>query len=258
MTGILLISCSKDDATPENSSSEFTDALPLKTGNYWTYDVNGNATTRDSLYISGDTLINTISYKKFKNKNNVSTGFFCTSVNNNGVRKNGGKLLLSGDFSLGQGQTLPVGLDLNLSDFEIFNESAVKDLVLSEKSGTFNQDYNGTPLKIEYTLKSIAGENFTSFTAPDNKVYPNVKSTKVVLRLKVTTTQTIAGFPITVTVLQPQDVIVSTQYLSKNIGVVYTKTVTGYTIDAQIANNIGIPASNTQTQEEFLDVYHLN
>lgn len=253
-----MFSCSNDDSGEETESSVFTDALPLNTGNYWTYDVEGATTTRDSLYISGDTIIESSTYKKFKNRDNISTGFYPTSLNNNGVRKSGGKLLMSGEFTVGQGLTLPVGLDLTLRDFEIFNENASTGTVLNEKTGNFQQDYNGIPLNVEYSLKSIAGDNLPNYTSPNADVYTNVKSTKIVLRLKVTTTQVVAGFPITVTVLAPQDVIVSTQYLSKSIGVVHTNTITSYNIDAQIASNIGIPASNTQTQNEFLDTFSVN
>jgi hypothetical protein len=256
--GFVLLSCSNDDGNSTNLTTDFTDALPLNNGNYWTYDVVGTTTTRDSLYISGDTIIPPKTYKKFKNKNKIATGFYCTSVNNNGVKKESGKLVLSGDFSYGQGATLPVGLDLNLVDFIIFKEYATNGEVLNEKTGTFQQDFNGNPLTIEYKLKSIGGENFASFTSPNGDVYPNVKSTKIILNLKVTTTQVFAGIPVTITLLQPQDVVISSQYLSKNIGVVYTNTLTTYSLDASIATQLGIPPTNTQTQEEFLDTFLVN
>jgi hypothetical protein len=257
---VSLFSCSSDeDVTPSVAeTSDFTNALPLNNGNYWTYDVVGTATTRDSLYISGDTIIAPNTYKKFKNRDNIATGFFCTSVNNNGVRKDGGKLLLSGDFSFGLGATLPVGLDLNLVDFIIFKEYATSGELISEKSGSFSQDFNGVPLNIEYKLKSVGGENFASYTSPNGDPYTDVKSTKIILTLKVTTTQVFAGIPVTITVLAPQDVVTSTQYISKSIGVVYTKTLTTYTLDATAASTLGIPPTNTQNQEEFLDTFLIN
>lgn len=257
---VSLFSCSSDeDVTPTVAeTSDFTNALPLNNGNYWTYDVVGTTTTRDSLYISGDTIIAPNTYKKFKNKDNIATGFFCTSVNNNGVRKDGGKLLLSGDFSFGLGATLPVGLDLNLVDFIIFKEYAISGELISEKSGSFTQDFNGVPLNIEYKLKSVGGENFASYTSPNGDAYTDVKSTKIILTLKVTTTQVFAGIPVTITVLAPQDVVTSTQYISKSIGVVYTKTLTTYTLDATAASTLGIPPTNTQNQEEFLDTFLIN
>ena len=82
--------------------------------------------------------------------------------------------------------------------------------------------------------------------------------TKIILNLKITSTQIFAGIPVTIIVLQPQDVITSTQYISKSIGVVYTKTLTTYNLDTAIANQFGIPASNSQTQEEFLDIFNVN
>ncbi len=257
---VSLFSCSSDDVVTSsvNETSDFTNALPLNNGNYWTYDVVGTATTRDSLYISGDTIIAPNTYKKFKNRDNIATGFYCTSVNNNGVRKDGGKLLLSGDFSFGLGATLPVGLDLNLVDFIIFKEYATSGELINEKSGSFSQEFNGVPLNIEYKLKSVGGENFANYTSPNGDAYTNVKSTKIILTLKVTTTQIFAGIPVTITVLAPQDVVTSTQYISKSIGVVYTNTLTTYTLDATAASTLGIPSTNTQNQEEFLDTFLVN
>ena len=256
-----LFSCSNDDTEETTAAvvetTVFTDALPLNNGNYWTYDVEGTTITRDSLYIFGDETVGAFNYKKFKNKNDISTGFYTTSLNNNNLRKDTGKLLLTGSLSI-PGQTLPIGLDLNVVDFIIFKESAPNGELLNEKIGSFQQTVNNIPLTIEYKLKSFGGENFTSFTSPNTDIYPDVKTTKIVVNLKVTTVQTIAGIPITLTVLQPQDVITSTQYFSKNIGVVYTKTLTTYNLDATIASQLGIPATNSQTQEEFLDTYLVN
>ena len=241
-----------------NNNTTFTDALPLNTGNYWTYDVVGATNTRDSLYIFGDETVGAHTYKKFKNRNNIATGFYCSSLNNNNVRKDAGKLLLTGNLSLLQAMTLPTGLDLSVTDFIIFKESATNGEILSEKTGTFQQTISSLPITIEYRLRSIGGENFPSYTSPNNDVYPNVKSTKIVVSLKITSTQTIAGFPITINILPQQDVVVSTQYLSKNIGIVYTKTNTNFSLNATIAAQIGLPVTNSQVQEEFLDTYNVN
>ena len=241
-----------------NNITTFTDALPLNTGNYWTYDVVGATNTRDSLYIFGDETVGAHTYKKFKNRNNIATGFYCSSLNNNNVRKDAGKLLLTGNLSLLQAMTLPTGVDLSVTDFIIFKENATNGEILSEKTGTFQQTISSLPITIEYRLRSIGGENFSSYTSPNNDVYPNVKSTKIVVSLKITSTQTIAGFPITINILPQQDVVVSTQYLSKNIGIVYTKTNTNFTLNATIAAQIGLPVTNSQVQEEFLDTYSVN
>lgn len=260
-------SCSNDEdvvtpVTPEpptaTVTTDFTDALPMNNGNYWTYDVVGTTTTRDSLYILGDETIGAHSYKEFRTLNNIATGFYSSSLNNNNLRKDNGKLLLTGSLNLAQGQTLPIGLDLSVVDFIIFKEYATNGELLNEKVGTFQQTVNNIPLTVEYKLKSIGGQNIGTFTSPDSTIYQNVKSTKIVVNVKVTTTISVGGIPFTTTVLNPQDVVTSTQYISKNIGVVYTNTLTTYNLDSAIASNLGIPASNTQTQEEFLDTFNVN
>jgi hypothetical protein len=256
---ISLFSCSSEDEAPSViETSDFTNALPLNNGNYWDYIVVGATTTNDHLYVLGDETIGAHTYKEFRTLDNIATGFYTSSLNNNNLRKSSGKLLLTGSLDLAQGQTLPIGLDLNVVDFIIFKEYATEGELLNEKVGSFQQTVNGIPLNVEYKLKAIGGKNIGTFTSPDGKIYPNVKNTKIVVNVKVTTTITVAGMTFTTTVLEPQDVITSTQYLSKNIGVVYTKTLTNYNLDAAYASQLGIPASNSQTQEEFLDTFVVN
>lgn len=255
---IFLISCSSDDSSGgdnTNQGSNFT--IPLTNGKYWTYDVSGQTgTTRDSLYISGDSLINGITYKRFEVKNNIATGFYSSSLRNNGVRELDNKLLLTGDLSLASGQQLPINLDVSLVDFIIFKKNATLDEVLSTKTGTIQQTVQGYPLTINYTLKSKGGESIPNYTSPNGDTYTNVKTAKILLNASITTVQDIGGFPVTITILPNQQILASTQYIANNIGVVYTNTVTSYTINQTIADQFGVPASDTQTQEEFLDTYN--
>lgn len=257
--GLNLFACSSDNEENNTNNPDVVFPVPLQSGNYWTYDVIGNGTnSRDSLYISGDTIIQAKSYKKFKTKDNLSNGFYSTALKNNGVREENQLLLLNGDFSLGQGQTLPIGLDLTLSDFIIFKKNASEGELLSTKSGSFQQTNNNIPMTIEYNLKSKGGVTLNSFNSPNGDSYSEVKTTKIVLNLKVSTVQVINGVPFTITLFPSQDVVTSTQYIAKNIGVVYTKTVTTYTLDSNLAGQLGIPATTNQTQEEFLDTYSVN
>lgn len=252
LTSILFISCSSDES---GTGSNFE--TPLTIRNYWTYDVEGQAgITRDSLYISNDTVIGSNTYKKFKTENDIATGFYSSALRNNGVRVSDDKLKLSGDLSLASGQTLPIAVDLTLSDFVIFNKNASNNQALnsSPKTGTIQQTVSGYPLNINYSLQSYGGETLASFTSPNGDVYTDVKTTKIKLNVEITTT--ISGFPITA--LASQDVLVSTQYLADGIGVVYTNTVTSYNLNSLVATQLGVPATNSQTQEEFLDTYLVN
>lgn len=247
---VLFTSCSSDNDDNSNNQNNFN--LPVTIGNYWVYEVESDNApfTKDSLYISRDTLIGVNTYKKFETENNLATGFYSSSLKNNGVRKLDNKLLLSGDLSLGNGQ-LPVNLDLTLSDFIIFKANASNNETLSTKTGVINETISGFPLTINYFLKSIAGENISEFTSPNSEIYNDVKVTKVVLNATISTT--ISG--ISIPVITSQDVLTSLQYIANGIGVVHTNTTISYTISQIIADELGVPASSTQIQNEFLTNY---
>lgn len=255
----VLTSCTSDN---NSGSGEPTNYFPLETGNYWTYDVTGaNLSERDSLYIANDTVINTKTYKKPKTLD-LPFGFFSNSLNNNGLRKEGSSVVVTGSTGLNLGDTFPINLSLN--DFVIFKEDASNNDQLSSISGVLSQDFQGYPLELTYAMKSTAMETLPTFTSPDGEVYTDVKKVKITLNLKITTTQTviILGNPtqFTITIMNPQDVVVSTQYYSKNIGMVYTNTTISYELQdlSQYNVTLPIPQSGSQMQEEFLDTYQVD
>lgn len=253
----VLTSCSSDDNSNTGGSTNY---LPLGTGNFWTYNVTGvNVSERDSLYVANDTVINAKTYKKLKTLNQPF-GFFSNSMNNNGIRNEGSSLLLSGTAGLNLGDTFPI--DLSLNDFVIFKENASNNEQLSSISGVINQDFQGYPLNLAYTMKSTAMETLPSFTSPDGEVYTDVKKVKTTLNLKISTTVTIPNIPIplTITIMNPQDVVVSIQYYSKNIGMVYTNTTISYELQdlSQYGVTLPIPQSGSQIQDEFLDTYQVD
>lgn len=252
-----VISCSSDSSNDSNSTP--STSLPLNSGNYWTYDVYNHATTnapetwtRDSLYVANDTLINGISLKKMKTLNTPS-GFFSGTLNNNGLRVDGNTMKISGsvDFSAG----LPTSLAFGVSDFIILKENANIGEQLSSTSGTFDQTISGYPLTFNYTLRSEANGSQSTMIS-DGITYADITKTKVILNLKITTT--ISGF--TFTLMNAQDVLVSNQYYSKNIGMVYNQTQINYSLNSlpPPAPQLPIPTTGSQTQEEFLDVYQIN
>lgn len=252
-----LASCTSDNNT---DTGEPTNYFPLETGNYWTYDVTGaNLSERDSLYVANDTVINTKTFKKLKTLN-LPFGFFSNSLNNNGLRKEGSSVLLTGSAGLNLGDTFPI--DLSLNDFIIFKENASNNEQLSSLSGVISQDFEGYPLDLTYTMKSTAMETLPSFTSPDGEVYTDVKKVKTTLNLKITTTLSIPNIPIplTITIMNPQDVVVSIQYYSKNIGMVYTNTTISYQLQdlSQYNVTLPIPQSGSQIQDEFLDTYQVD
>lgn len=258
LVAFLLFSCSNDNESTGNTSNFST---PLTLGSYWTYDVvsQGN-TTRDSLFIDSETTINNATYKIFKTRDDAATGFYSSALRNNKVREANGKLLLTGDLAIAANQTFPFTIDLSLDDFVIFDKNASNNQTLNAtpKTGTINETINGYPLAINYSLQTYGGETLASFTSPDGTVYTDVKSTKIKLNLNITTEITVLGSPQTITALAPQDVLVATMYLSDGIGVVHTHTVTSYSVNSLIATELSIQETDTQFQDEYLDLYEIN
>ena len=249
------VSCSSnEDDSNTDPVDQITDYLPLSVGNYWTYDVTTEGVTnRDSLYSSNDTLISGIAHKKFKTLEALPYGFYSTSLKNNGLRVDGGTVKMSGSASFDYG--LGTQIAISISNFIILKESGVANEQLSAVTGTFSQTVEGYPLDFTYTLRTVSDGQLASFTSPNGAEYSNVIKTKVILNLKITTTQSIGGFPITVTVLSPQDVVTSTQYYAKGIGMVHTNTNITYQLQEFPGVTFPFPSSGSQTQQEFLDTY---
>lgn len=255
---VFLTSCSNNDDTTGEDNSPATTFLPLTNGNYWVYDVDNQGTiTRDSIYIANDTVINTVTYKKMKTLA-LPTGFFGTSLRNNGVKIDGSKLVLTGNLDVNFGLTLP--LSLSVTDFIFFKENAATNEILSTQSGTINQTVQNYPLTIDYTLKTICEGSMPTFLSSNGDNYTDIKKTKVVLNMKITTTQTVPGLPVplVVTIMNAQDVLTSTQYYSKNVGMVYSNTLINYQLNSIPGVTLPFPSTGNQSQEEFLSVFHLN
>ena len=256
---ILLFSCSSSsDSNTETDNSPQINYFPLALRNYWKYSVLTNAITqKDSLYVSNDTTINTKVYKKLKTRN-MPIGFFSSLLNKNTLRIDGSKLLLTGSLSFNFGATLPI--DLSVTDYIIYQENVSNNQNLGSVTGTIYQTVENYPLVIDYTLKSTSIESLPTFTS-NGQVYSDVKKVKTVLNAKIITTISVAGidFPVIVSILDPQDVITSYQYYSKNIGNVYTNTIINYRLNALPKGiTLTIPPTGNQTQEEFLVTYDVS
>ncbi|WP_338410110.1 hypothetical protein [uncultured Flavobacterium sp.] len=252
---LLLTSCNSDEDL--NTNDIVQTALPLIDSNYWTYNVNSQTTnsipetwTRDSLYVANDTLINNVTHKKMKTLP-INNGFYSGFLKNNGLRIDGSSLKLSG--SIGISAVLPVDFSFSVTDFVILKENATNGEQLSSTSGSFMQKLGGYPLTFEYTFYSEGNGTMASYTS-NGITYNDITKSKVILNLKITTS--FSG--ITVPIMNAQDVLVSSQYYSKNIGLVYNHTVINYTLNSNPLLPIDFPESANQIVEEFLDVYLLN
>ena len=80
---------------------------------------------------------------------------------------------------------------------------------------------------------------------------------KLVANLKVSTVYVlpVVNTPLTVNILDSQDVIVSTQYYAEGVGMVYSKTDMNFQVNdfSQFGIDLPIPEEGSSTIEEFLD-----
>lgn len=255
----MAVSCSDDSSNDSNDVSA-SDFLPMSNGNYWVYDVSGSTFNgRDSLYISGDTLITGNTYKKFKTEN-LPYGFYSSALRNNGVRKNGDKLLLSGAADLGFAAQIP--LAINVTDFTIFKENATAEQQLSSVSGTITQPYDGYSIVFNYTLASTAMAPEASRTV-NGETYQNIRPVKTTLSLNVVAQFSLGGVTIPYAVMDEQDVVVSTQYYAENVGVIKVVTDMNYELNdlsaaSQFNFQLPLPQSGSEHYEELLDMYSVD
>lgn len=251
---VIILSCNSDDAVPATSSNY----QPLGTGNYWNYDVQGTEMSeRDSLFVSQDTVISTKSYKNMRT-GNLPSGFFSLSLNNNSVRSEGGKVYMTGNAGLSLGNFLP--LDLELSEFIILDENATLNQQLSTMNGSANQDVEGIPLNLTYVLTTQSGAFYPTYTTPAGLSYANVKSVQLKLNLKVSTVYQLGSLPLTVPILNAQDVVVSERFYAPNIGMIYSTTNFSYQLQdlSQFGFELPIPQSGQETQTETLSTYNVD
>jgi hypothetical protein len=248
---ILAVSCSSDDGNQTVPATGEVTYMPDTNGTFWVYDVPGSLENgRDSLYVFRDTIIANKTYKKFKTKDEPY-GFYSGALNNNGVRKDGDRLLVTGSTQVSLTEDTP--FNINITDLVIFKQSASAGETLGAVTGTVNQQYNGFPVIVDYTLTTKALADVASLTV-NGAVYNNVKRVETVISIKISST--LAG--ITFPVVDTQDVVTSTQFYAENIGAVKTITDFTYEIRPEIASQFNIPVSSQQHQEELLITHNVD
>ncbi|MEL1245840.1 hypothetical protein AAEO56_16320 [Flavobacterium sp. DGU11] len=253
--GFFSASCSSDDSNG-NTTVNSTTFLPLADGNYWVYNVDNETLQdgRDSLYVANDTIIGVSAYKKLKTKF-VANGFFSGALSNNSARIAGDELLVSGEAAIPFSADFPVSIPI--FEFTIFKESATVNTMLDQATGTLNQSYQGYPLAFDYTLTTTAKEDLATYTV-EGQSYNNVKRVETVLKLKISTSITSGGITIPITILQEQNVVVSSQYYADGIGVVHVVTDLDYQLDPLFSGQLPVPQSASEHQEEVLDDYNVD
>ena len=270
---LVAFSCSKNDSytspvvnppAPISGDLVVTTFLPTTNAVWWKYDTKtsvltpapvapatGITTDLDQLNVNSDVTVANIPYKLMKTTATTPTGFYSTMLNNNKLRVDGSSIKLTGNVNFNLGTN---SIALNVTDFTIFKENAVAGSTLSPpQSGItpFNPPTTALNFNINYILKAIASPDLASLTV-GTITYTNVKVVKLYVNVDA---QLIVAPGITAAALDPQnqDVIVSTQYWVKNIGVVKADTAVSYKLSNQLAGNPSLPLEGSQNILETLN-----
>ncbi len=251
---VAVSACSPDS---DNDTTNPSNYLPLTDANYWTYDVTGTAegtSGRDSVYVANDTVINAVTYKKIKART-PRVGFYSNLMHQAALRKSGNKVLATGTNSFSFAGEVPI--NLSVTDFVVFDSNASENTTLDSESGTNTQTVSDIPLTLTYTISSKAGGHYSSWTATDGTLYQDVTVSKYIITLKVTAV--FEGVPFPITVLDTQDVLVSTLYYASGVGVVTTNTNIQYQLQdfSALGITLPIPQSDSQSMQEVLDTFQV-
>lgn len=255
--GLTLFGCSSDDnsGADNNNSGDF---LPQQLGNYWVYDViSDEFSGRDSLYVSGTTTSQGNTYYTYSSSE-VPFGFYSGLMTSGQSRVSDSKIFMNGAIGLGDMLGEDFDFEIDLNDFLIFDGNASQGTALDSESGEFEIPYQeDVTLKIEYTLSAKAGQNYPNYTLSNGDSYTNVKSTQIAVSVKITANVVFSGFPLSLTVLDNQDVINSTQYYANNVGVIFVNTDFQYQLNEIPFPGIELPIpQNFQSNtKEVLDNY---
>jgi len=263
-------SCIQPNGYVSNNDDDFDGILSttnyhtLTMGNKWTYDVttddgtNPATDTVDEITVDETTTIGTNEYFGMS-VSAESSGVMSQLYDQNYFRIYNGVTYMKGEFTMPLSTFGGTDIAINLDDTKLIDESKPAGTLLSTQSGDTTQDIEGFDLDITYTFKTVQQGTLTTHTV-GTETFNDIIKSDIILSIKVTTEVTVAGFPITITLIDTQDVLTTNNYYADNIGLIDSKTTTTYTLEDLSAFNVTIPIPETATiiTDQKITSYTLN
>ena len=255
---LFLISCSSnDDGESIIPIPESYDYFPLSVGSHWTYNNQDSEqeNTRDSLFISGTEIIENSTYYQFNALEPVA-GFMTNLLSQSSLYANDHELLLNGEFGTPPVEGFPE-ISIPLIDLIIYDMDTNNGSLLSEFSGEILEVIEEIPIKIRYAITTVQGEIFEEGFG--DYIDSTVLSSKININLSIFAEFEILGTVLEIPILQPQDVIKTTNYFADGIGMIYSDTLVEYQLeDLSILGIIlPIPSEDSSNSSQNLDTYNL-
>ncbi|RRO17940.1 hypothetical protein [Flavobacteriaceae bacterium 14752] len=235
---IFLVSCSSDDDTAsdinddgnndDNPVTEVENYFPLVVGNSWDYENTlsspnqQDVVTNETLSIFETTEFNGSVVYELETDNPAGSGPATLALSQGTLVKDGSVLFYTGEFGLGLNNFPEVNFEIE--NAAIYNTAASTNAELFSQDGTIEQEFQGIPLSINYTLSTVMGNNFDTFES-NGVTYDNVISSQLIVNLEIIANIT-DPLPISIPILQSQDGVIVTNYFADGIGLVESETNT--------------------------------
>lgn len=205
--------------------------FPLVIDNEWEYE--NRRVANDEVVESLETL-NVASEQDTEN----GTAFFLnstsdeaavsfTSILSNGeVYKNENQLLLTGNVDIGIDQDELPDFDINFEDLVVYDSEAAEGSVMySEDQEVELPEVNNITLNLNLNIESVSLGEFDSIEV-DGTTYNDVIGSQFIVSMGVEATAVIPPLPvpITIEVLEFQEVVNATNYFANEVGLVQSET----------------------------------
>ena len=229
------------------------DYFPLMVDNSWDYtsvtSTDGDSQNNEqTLTLTDEEMINDTLFFDASSGNNLN--LTTTGILSSGrLFKKEGKLQLKGQFSDFL-NALPAGISLpvNTNIIPVYDKNADLEAELFAESGSFSQDFNGLEINVEFTLSSQ--NTGTSNTMEVNgTTYNDVLSSSIKLNMQITAMP--SGLPVTVPLLEQQDVLTATHHFANETGMIKSEVTTSFNFEDLSEVGIDLPDVNVNTLQQL-------
>ena len=270
-----LLNCENEpleSSTNTNNNPGASDNFVPSNG-YWVYDVNStsefdsemNFTATDSVYLAEEF---EDYFSLSVNDDGLANGSMNMILTNGNLYNSPRKLVYDGSI------TLPENLaNLGLDNF-ILNNITLVDLDAENEAFMYFQDETITntfdiqdielPIDLSYEIYTSKTNYYDTMNINGDE-YLNVFEGKFIFSLSVTGTFTLFGFPQTVSILEPQNIITTSYYYAESIGLVRAESEQGFELSSELSSILGllgveieIPTSFSIQNVEQLTEFELN
>lgn len=230
----MVTACSSDDDTMNDTTDDNPDIedienfFPLIVNNSWDYENTlssagqDDVVTSETLSISSTSESNGETVYELETDNPGGSSPVTLALSQGVLSKNENSLLYTGQFGLGLTDFPEIAFDVD--NILIYDTTASLDTELSSQAGSIQQNFQGIPLSIEYTLRSVMGESFDTYEV-NGVVYDNVINSQLIINLEIIANIT-DPLPLNIPILQSQDAVVVTNYFADGIGLIQSETDT--------------------------------